>query len=227
MFNFIATVFSPGYINSSVALFVGTFVLIIYWKSKFDYKKEAANIILLEIQGAERQIKQIKEQLAKNKEFLPDIFILPNENWSKYNYLFFLDLKRDEWDIITDFYKTCMLYDQAVTYNNSFFQKNEQEIRVNTKRVISNYVEKYLDMSETKNTTKQARLFLDMNTKINDFISEYMKVNTTNPSAYYAPRKPIEDGNIFMSSIDTNISLISIGSKLERIGSRKFLFLLK
>ncbi|HET9946842.1 MAG TPA: hypothetical protein VFQ63_02150 [Patescibacteria group bacterium] len=214
--------FASGFIT----LIVGLFAFTVYSKSKFDYKKDSANIVLLEIQSAERQIKKIKEALTKNSSDLPDIHILQDESWTKFGYLFLSDFKRDEWDTITSFYNTCKMYDQCVEYNNSFFQKNEQEIRINRQKVITEYVRDYAEKIEKVSKSEEKdKLIKERDKKINAFIDDYMNVNTTNLKVPYSPKKPVTDGNTYMSSVDSNISLMSVGTKLEKIASSKFLSL--
>jgi len=227
MINFLLAFISHDYVNATVAGIVGLFIFVIYYKQKLDNKRDAANILLLELQNAERQIKQIKESLAANKGLPQDIFTMPNENWSKYSYLFVKDLERNEWDKISDFYNKCKLLDQAVEYNNSFFQKNEQEIRINTQRIIADYTKEYKDkIQKTNNKATKTKLQAEMSIKINEFINEYRSLNTTNPNAMYYPVKPIADANIYMSSLGINISLTSIGIKLKKISSHKLFGLL-
>lgn len=107
-----------------VTLLVGSTVIIIYSKTKDDFKKDAANIVLLEIQNAERALKQVTESVNAEIPTLPqNIFLMQTESWSKYRYLFVRDFDWNEWNEVTDFYDKAQLYDKAVTYNNSFFQK--------------------------------------------------------------------------------------------------------
>lgn len=67
MINFIQFIFSKDYVNATIAVLVGLIAVVLYYKQKFDRKKEAARIILLEIQRAERGIRQVKESLASNE----------------------------------------------------------------------------------------------------------------------------------------------------------------
>src|SRR5579859_3713818 len=88
-----------------VTILVGSTALIIYNKTKDDFKKDAANIILLEIQNAERALKQVTESVNAEPPTLPqNIFLMQTESWSKYRYLFVRDFDWNEWNEITDFY---------------------------------------------------------------------------------------------------------------------------
>lgn len=203
-----------------ITLFVGYIVFIIYKKTKDDIKKDAANIVLLEVQNAERLLKQIMLSVNKDIPEIPqNIFLMQTESWSKYRYLFVRDFDWNEWDEITDFYNKCQLYDQSVTYNNSFFQKNEEQIRVNLQRVLADYAKDYSDkICSTQDEKRKEKLQKEYLDKREQYINKYMDKNTM---YLYSPAKPVSDVKLIISSMNSNISLGTIGIKLKEIADKK------
>ncbi len=85
--------------NIGVATFlVGFFAIFIYLKQKWDYKRDAASIILMEIRNAEKVIDLMKKHGVAISESMEKL--LPSNNWIKYNYLFIKNFDRDEKVII-------------------------------------------------------------------------------------------------------------------------------
>lgn len=204
-----------------VTLVVGSTAIIIYSKTKDDFKKDAANIVLLEIQNAERALKQVTESVNAEFPTLPqNIFLMQTESWSKYRYLFVRDFDWNEWNEVTDFYDKAQLYDKAVTYNNSFFQKNEEQIRYNIQRTLSDYAMDYTNkvsaLKDKDAIEKQQKAYI---AKIKQYIDRYMAKD----SIYlYAPNKPIADAKLILTIMNKNISLSTIGIKLKELAGIKY-----
>lgn len=94
-------------------LAVGGFAIWLYIRQKRDHKKDAANIILMEIRYAEQVIDRYKSSgIVIGSDVEP---LLPTNNWNKYNYLFINNLDRDETDAVNSFYNQCMLVDKGLT----------------------------------------------------------------------------------------------------------------
>lgn len=97
---------------TAIATFtVGLFAIGLYIKQQEDQKRDAANIILMEIRYAEKLIDRFSGSGVvtdfQNK-------IIPTENWYKYNYLFIKDLDTDEIDELNNFYNQCHLIDKGL-----------------------------------------------------------------------------------------------------------------
>lgn len=204
-----------GFVNSSffvalITLVAGFIALDIYKRKQRDNKKDSANIILLEIQNAERQLKQVRENIKK--DFLEENFyVMKTESWSIYKYLFVRNFDRDEWDAISEFYHKCQLVDSAVTHQSSFFQKNEGQLRINMQKITSDYIEKII--KETDEEKKKELL-----EKITEFQNEYLK----HPDlTLYSPQKPKNDVKLYLDNWNINLSQTTIGAKLKRIAKLK------
>lgn len=140
-------IITDGLYTGLMAFFVGLFAIWLYLRKQIDHKKDAASIILLEVQNAERILPQIKDGLRSS--ILTNKFLLPTYSWDKYKYLFVRDFDSLEWESITSFYNNCKHYDESVSYNNTFFQKNEEQMRVNMFRIQSNIIKKEMAHFET------------------------------------------------------------------------------
>jgi hypothetical protein len=203
---------STGF-TALVAAIGATLGYYIYNQQKKDSKRDAANIILLEIQSAERILLQVGESVSK--ENLPNKFTMQTESWSKYKYLFVRDFDRDEWDAITDFYNGCKLYDEAVSYNSSFFQKNEEQIRVNMLRVPAEYIREYLDATVIDDEEQEKSRLENAFNKANEFQKIYL--SRAGSLLLYSPQKPLNDAKSVFESINKTISHGSVGIKLKRL----------
>lgn len=209
-----------SFIGSLLVGTVGLVALYLYDKQKKDNKKETANIILLEIQNAERMIKQIKDELLyKPFPMIPvNIFTMPSESWSSRKYLFVGDFDRNEWDTITDFYNNCRLYDEAVKLNNSYFEKNTEQLRVNLQKKTADDVTKAFQSLLKATPENKKKLLEKINQDAKDFFDFYAQ-----SSMQYKPQKALDDAKQAIGGLDNNISLTSIGIKLKEISKRQFL----
>ncbi|MFA6194679.1 MAG: hypothetical protein WC719_02975 [Patescibacteria group bacterium] len=214
--NTIINFFDSNFFVGLVTLLAGAVAFFLYWKQKNDLKKDAANIVLLEIQNAERILGQVGENVRAGT--LPNKFLLPNDSWSKYKYLFVRYFDRDEWDIITEFYNNCKLYDEAVTYNGSLFQKNEEQIRVNMLRVPAGYIKDYVDGVRAEDEPGERVRLEEFFTKSTLFQNTYL----SRASLFlYNPQKPLNDARVAFDNINSSISQASIGSKLKKLAGLK------
>ena len=134
---------SSGFV-AFVTLFVGLGAFRIYTKQKDDAKRDAANIILLEIESAEQQL-QIITQNEQQDSLAENIYLMKNSSWDEYRYLFVRDFDRNEWDKISDFYSKCYQYDEAVTSNNKYFGANVEKIQLQIQGILAGFARDYTD----------------------------------------------------------------------------------
>ncbi len=216
MYHLLLSFFNSGFFISLVTLGTGIVAFFIYKKQQKDSKKDAANIILLEIQNAERMLEQVGESVRIGS--LPNKYLLPNDSWLRYKYLFVRDLDRDEWDKLTAFYTNCKLYDEAVTYNASLFKKNEEQVRVNMLRIPAQYIKKFIDNTPEGEDSieKEGRLLIALG-KAKDFQKLYLNRAGNEGMLLYSPQKPLTDARNAFDSLNPNISQSSIGTKLKEL----------
>jgi hypothetical protein len=205
-----------------VTLAVGTAAYTIYRLQKRDRKREAANIILLEIQSAERKLQQIKKSLSKEPRTLPnDLRLLPTENWSQFNYLFIKDFDRDEWDSLTDFYNKCELIDETIKYNNAAFWNDVEQIRSNKQRLLADFASastKALEGTSDTVTEKDTETIK----KFDDLTEKFDKVYMSKQDSYsYTPQKTLNDAKLYIGEINLRISQSNVGTKLKKLANIK------
>lgn len=191
-----------------VTIVVGTIALVVYWIQKRDSKREAANIILLEIRAAERKLVEIKKSL-KNEILPNDLRLMPTENWSKFSFLFIRDFDRDEWDSLVSFYNNCQLIDETIKYNNDSFWNDVEQIRSNKQRLLADFAYK---AALDKNARKE---FDDVTDLIDGlYMSKQGKFG-------YTPQKTLNDAKKHVDEIAPRISQSTIGLKLKKLANIK------
>lgn len=201
------------YINVSITLFVGLSAYIIYLKQQFDKKRDAAKIIFLEIQYAAKSISSVRAAQMSSVELqLPyEIKTVKSESWTIYKYLFSSDFNQDEWEAITSFYNLCKLYDEAVENNNSYNEKNFDQFRIHiqdyTAACVKEHYEKLLKASTSSRATEISKLIED---KIKNYTNIFLAV-----ARQYHPQDPTLRTKGYLSRINTDILLTSVGIKLR------------
>lgn len=210
------------FITSLVTFVVGIVAFIVYIWQKRDNKKLAANAILFEIKNAEKSIKEANNNLKKN--FLSEeLFTMQYESWSKYRHLFVKDFDRDEWDAVTDFYNKCRLFDETVSYNKTFFQKDEEQIRINKQRIVADYTKEAVDAmmqvndDDPNKESMAAKITSEFVDKTKRFDDTYMGRQDL---VMYSPNKPVNDAKIYLADLK-QISNTSIGIKLKKMAGVK------
>lgn len=194
---------------------------LLYRKQKHDSKKDAANIIYLEIAHAEKLLKQAKEGLEKGN--LPEnVLIMPamqTESWTKYRYLFVRDLDDKDWNAIEDFYNKCELYDQALEHNNSMFKKNEEQIRISLARFLADYAKDHpVKMSEFVNNDKENKEWQEL-IKITDNFQNMLIFRSAD--YIYKPQKPINDVKFYLNNMNLDILQSNVAAKLKKLANLK------
>lgn len=214
-----------NFLNSSffvalVTVIVGFVAYILYRLQKRDRKREAANIVLLEIQSAERKMQQIQKSLKRDPPSLPnDLRLMQTESWSRLNYLFIRDFDRDEWDSVTDFYNKCQLIDETIKYNNSSFWNDVEQIRSNKQRLLADYANKAaMGLTGTvDNVTKADEAVVK---KFDDITEKFDKIYMGKQGRFgYTPNKTTDDAKLYIDQIDLRISQSNTGSKLKKLAN--------
>ena len=193
-----------------ITLAVGSVAIYIYRKQKNDFKKDAANSILLEIQSAERVISKIKEKVRLNNLDI-DVSIMQSNSWTFHKHLFARDFDRDEWDQIDNFYNKAALLDKAIAYNSTAFGNDVEQIRVNKQRVLADIVVELLN--KTNAETDMPKLLNDFNEKTKAFDEVYMSKQV---EFVYRPQKPVDDAKMYLEDLPI-ISNSNVGAKLKKL----------
>lgn len=212
-------------LTSIVTLLVGSVAFLIYRKQQNDYKRDAASIILLEIKNAEYQLTQAKEIFIKDRIIPESILVMRTSSWHRYNYLFVRELSAEEWDLVNRFYEKCEQFDKTVQYNNSFFVKNEEQIRINLHQALAEYTKRYFDELDNvaeNDAAARNELYQAINQHhsvlLESFYDTYIQEVAKAGSNYmYGPDKTINDYELIINTIRTDLSTSTVGIKFERI----------
>lgn len=204
-----------------ITLFGGLVVLFIYLKQKIDAKKDAANILYLEIANAEKILKQAKEGLEKGN--LPEnvliISAMPTESWTKYKYLFVRDFDEKDWNALEDFYNKCYQFDQAVKHNSSLFQKNEDQIRSNLDQALAEFVKKAkIDSLKIDTDDLEQKKWQDFVRLTTNFYNLFLRRQDL---FFYKPQKPVTDAIFCLNNMNLNILQSNAIRKLKILASLK------
>jgi hypothetical protein len=205
------TFLNSNLFQTVVTFFVGTFAICLYLKQKSDHKREAAKIILTEIQAAESMIERVRDSLRNGKLEI-DSIVMPNDSWTLYKHLFSKYFDRDEWDAITRFYAKSKLIDESTRYNNSAFANDVEQIRTNKQKVLADFARELVeDVGKNQFDVKtQVDLF---DKKVAAFDKLYMDKQK---DYLYSPQKPINDAKIYLEDLKP-ISISTVGQKLKKL----------
>jgi hypothetical protein len=215
------TFLNSNFFVALVTCIVGVAAYVLYRIQKRDGKREIANIILLEIQSAERKLKLIRKSLNEDPATLPnDLRLLPIESWSANNYLFIRDFDRDAWDAIADFYAKCQLIDETIRFNNASFWNDVEQIRSNKQRILADFAHSAtlkLDAVAAQDEDDSEIL-----TKFNDLSEKFDQLYMSKQGRFaYAPNKAVNDAKAYVDQVDRRISQSAVGIKLKKLAHIK------
>ncbi|NCC20140.1 hypothetical protein EOM33_03700 [Candidatus Saccharibacteria bacterium] len=182
-------------LQTFVALVVGAFVFIQYRVNKRDKVRDAASLIVVEIQTATRTIKDIKKRLA-NKVLESDVSVMPSNSWKDNRQLFAKFLDRDEWDTMEDFYDRAALLDDAVKYNSQMFRNDVEQIRINKQRAAADFaIDTVNQIGTGTNKGDVAEIFSG---KVSVYDTLYM---SKQGELAYTPSQVVDDARRYIENI--------------------------
>jgi cbb3-type cytochrome oxidase subunit 3 len=217
----------PGTLTVVTTLALGT-TWFLYDREKRNRRKEAAAIVLIEIEEAENRISETKKTLKTAKvknppstEFPEKMQVMKTTSWTKHRHLLSGNLSPKVSRDITLFYENCALLDDALAEVDAAFSRNESEIRANAFRKVADYMdEKYrtLKTNETGDKTIDTE-----NTETAERYEALIKAFTDNfPTKYaYAPVKPYQDAEKYLDLLPTDLSETRVGSELRKLMSKR------
>lgn len=199
-----------SYLSASVTLLVGLVALEVYRRQKRDEKKNAARILLVEIENAERQLSVIKESgndgnLSENSK------LMSSSSWEKYRHMFGQDFTSREWDTISDFYNRCLQYDKAVEYDGSSFYHDIEAFRTSINNALSLGL---ANIIASNNELSSDEVIEEYSVYKEKLVDAYMSPKNLH---MYSPTKPINDAAKALKDLNSTLSLTSVGDKLRRM----------
>lgn len=209
-----------------IALGVGIAAYRVYYKQKRDEKRNAANIILLEIQGAENALTRVtldKPMLDIDED---DVSLMSTSSWDKYKHLFVRDFKDiNEFNKITEFYNRCKAYDEAVHLRNSSFYHNQKMLRSNTHAALRECLVDYLkDIDGVEDQEKRDEAYRKYLAK-RQIAIDMLVVKDKGPEIFtYMPSQPDLIAKRILGTIDRNLSTSIPGDVLKTLASPKHFY---
>jgi translation initiation factor IF-2 len=208
-------------LNSLVTFLVGFVALYVYQKGRTDKKKDAARTIVLELKNARQHLQTAKESIIKDGLIKEDLIVLNSSQWEKHKYLFARDLKTDELAEINLFYEKCALYDEIVKYNNTFFVKNEEQIRANLQAALADYTKSYLSELSNSQPNQEEEITKNYKTLLEAFAISFMnEVSSSGSRYFYRPQKTISDAEAIIHIVNINITDTGAYNKLQDISTQ-------
>lgn len=203
-----------NFFQSIVALIVGVFVFVQYRINRRDHLRDAASIIIIEIQTASRTIKSIRKRLV-DRLLDSDVSVMPSDSWKENRQLFAKYLDRDEWDTIEDFYDRARLLDDVVKYNRQMFRNDVEQIRINKQRAAADFAIDTVNNIAANNMNKEdvANMFSG---KVSVYDTLYM---SKQGELAYTPNQVTDDAKKYIDNIP-DILNSSAYVKLKSISRR-------
>lgn len=203
-----------NFFQSIVALIVGVFVFVQYRINRRDHLRDAASIIIIEIQTASRTIKSIRKRLV-DRVLDSDVSVMPSDSWKENRQLFAKYLDRDEWDTIEDFYDRSRLLDDVVKYNRQTFRNDVEQIRINKQRAAADFAIDTVNNIAVNNMNKEdvANMFSG---KVSVYDTLYM---SKQGELAYTPNQVTDDAKKYIDNIP-DILNSSAYVKLKSISRR-------
>ncbi|MCL4384575.1 hypothetical protein M1116_03915 [Patescibacteria group bacterium] len=222
--------FIRGFVNSNllnplITVLVGSIAYVLYKKQKDDYKTDAANVILLEIENAEKMLKKASESLAIGTTKLHIVpeknFVMQTESWSKYRYLFVRDFTQTEWDAVSDFYNKCHLFDQAIMDNDSYLEKDMDLIRENAHKYIAKFISNSaieLASANNEDTNMKQQKIEKIMKSLKEVRIRFNELYIDSEDKFlYSPRKAQNDAIFYIENLNSDLSLTTVGKKLREL----------
>jgi hypothetical protein len=224
------------FLNSSFFLAFSTVLVAAaaYWLYKRQQKdnlRTAAYIIYLEIEKGEQLLKDAEETLTQYRVrkgssteidadamFPSKLQVMRTDSWNHYRPMLSRRLSVTNLNKIDEFYNNCRLLDEALTYIDAGFSRNESEVRVNAFRMVAQYMDDLLKSVKTNPSSNAATS--RANQKIADLNKERLDAfKSSFPTSYsYIPIKPYQDAEYYASLL-VGRSLINspLGQALKQL----------
>lgn len=193
----------------------------LYSKQRSDQRRDAARIILHEIESAEPLIIEAKKLISTVAVGGPaqKIQVMKVDSWGTAQHLLAGKLPSDVMQRIANFYANCRLLDEALAFIDAAFAKNESEVRVNAFRVNADYLNEIIKLRQPNPTNDPTidRDNLELTNKLNLQREEF---NRDFPTIYtYRGVKPTNDAKQYLEMLSTELSQGRVGQELRRAGN--------
>lgn len=216
--------------TTTVAIIAASITLGIYYVRRKDYKRDAANIILLEIQSAEDNMSEARKtyESARAKDndqimFPEKLRLMKTESWTKYKYLFVRDLDSVQWQAVSNFYSNCLHFDEAVEHRDGTFGLNETGIRAGIQANISAYSKELAEslLANPENDPEIAKKNRELTDEIIRKKDIAVNANIGSLAYLYNPDKSFTDAAYYFNLLPNSLINTPIGEVLNRLAGKK------
>ena len=203
-------------LQTLVGLIVGAFVFIQYRINKTDQLKNAAQLILIDVQSAERKVKNIKSRLTDSNALETDVTVINQESWTSYRHMLSRFFDRDEWDDLNTFYDKTLLLDKTIAYNSLMFRNDVEQIRVNKQRAAADFAIDTVNSIGTNGELNRDEVAEMFSSKVKVYDTLYMSEQDT---MSYTPVRLANDAKKYIDSMPDIINSSAL-VKLKKIAEK-------
>jgi hypothetical protein len=202
-----------------VTILAAFIVWSLYGKQRRDQRRDAAKIIIREIEQAESRIpsaikyvKAIRGSGSSEK-----IRIMEVDSWNIAQYQLAGQLPEDVMKRIDDFYGACRLLDGALSHIDDAALKNEEAVRQNAFRMNASYLAQAV--GKQKLNPESLASVTDANAIVSKAIEERRSTfNRQFPTLYsYLAVKALNDADLYLTKLPTDLSQTRVGQKLRAV----------
>lgn len=93
----------------------------LYLRAKRESKQQIATLLVSDIRNADSALKIIRDSISAPVKTIPELTVLPENNWKKFSYLFSRDLDEDEINLINKYFSNLERINYIVDQHNNLF----------------------------------------------------------------------------------------------------------
>lgn len=175
IWSFLTTFFNSNFFLGLSTILTVLVAILLYFRQKKSEKQQIAALLVNEIRNAEEAIHLLKTR-TRGVE-IPEIIILPQNNWNKFSHLFSKDFDQDEVNTINRFYFDAERANYIVNYGNTvdLFLLNIRERIDASHHKVLDIIDKASSLNDLKVKMKR---FQDKFYNVNSFF-QYSPVGFT------------------------------------------------
>jgi len=164
---------SNFFVGLSTILTIGG-AIFLYIRQKIENRQQIATLLINDIRNAQSAVRLVRDSL--NAQIIPEITVLPENNWKKHSYLFSKDIDQDDVTVINKFFSDAERISYIVTQANNMFIIGISDRSAAIQQANINLV------AASKNLTQAQRKLALFDSIINH---QNISVSTYFPSGFY------------------------------------------
>lgn len=174
----------------------------LYLRSKREFKQQIATLLVSDIRNADTSIEKVRDAFDKPivNRSIPDITVLPENNWKKYSHLFSKDFDEDETSLLNLYFASVERISFIVTQSNNIF--------LQTVSARTNALQK-----ENMRILASSRSLDEVNKKLQELDKRFASGVSTSP---YSPQFFYDNLGEYLPKVPSVLTS-SAGKKLKKI----------